>query len=154
MTTVFAPKRDAWIVALIWAGALFCVYGALAQLTSPAPFLLKVAVLLFLGSGAVFMVWILYQIDYTLTDDTLVVRRGPIRYRVPLASIDSVRPSRNPLSSPAPSLGRLLIKWKDGRRKIFISPARKTDFLRELDRRCAQLSMEGDTQTVGRDPIN
>ena len=145
MTTVFEPKRDAWIVALIWAGALFCAYGALIQFTSPGPFLLKVAVLLFLGSAAVFMVWILYQIDYTLTDDNLVVRCGPIRYGVPLASIDSVRPSRNPLSSPAPSLDRLLIKWNDGRRKIIISPARKTDFLRELDRRCAQLRMEGDT---------
>jgi hypothetical protein len=143
MTTVFEPKRDAWIVALIWAGALLCVYGALVQFTSPAPFLLKVAVLLFLGSGAVFMVWILYQIDYTFTHDNLVVRCGPVRYRVPLASIDSVRPSRNPLSSPAPSLDRLLIKWKDGRRKILISPARKTDFLRELDRRCVQLRMEG-----------
>jgi len=145
MTTVFEPKRDAWIVALIWAGALFCAYGALIQFTSPGPFLLKVAVLLFLGSAAVFMVWILYQIDYTLTDDNLVVRCGPIRYGVPLARIDSVRPTRNPLSSPAPSLDRLLIKWNDGRRKIIISPARKTDFLRELDRRCAQLRMEGDT---------
>jgi hypothetical protein len=145
MTTVFEPKRDAWIVALIWAGALLCVYGALVQFTSAGPFLLKVAVLLFLGSGAVFMVWILYQIDYTLTDDNLVVRCGPVRYRVPIVRIDSVRPSRNPLSSPAPSLDRLLIKWNDGRKRIIISPARKTEFLRELDMRCAQLRMEGDS---------
>ena len=145
MTTVFEPKRDAWIVALIWAGALLCVYGTLVQFASPAPFLLKVAVLLFLGSGAVFMVWILYQINYTLTDDNLVIRCGPMRYHVPLARIDSVRPTRNPLSSPAPSLDRLLIKWTEGRKRIIISPARKPDFLQELDRRCAQLKMEGDS---------
>lgn len=145
MTTVFEPKRDTWIVALIWAGALFCVYGALMQFTSPGPLLLKVVVLLFLGFAAVFMVWILYQIDYTITDDNLVIRCGPMRYGVPLTKIDSVRPSRNPLSSPAPSLDRLLIKWSDGRKRIIISPARKSAFLQELDKRCAQLSMEDDS---------
>ena len=145
MTTVFEPKRDAWIVALIWAGALLCVYGALVQFVGPGPFVLKLVVLLFLGFAAVFMVWILYQIDYTLTDDNLVIRCGPMRYDVPLVRIDSVSPTRNPLSSPAPSLDRLLIKWNDGRKKIIISPARKADFLQELDRRCRQLKMEGDS---------
>jgi hypothetical protein len=73
-----------------------------------------------------------------------VGRCGPFRYRVPLAEIDSVRPSRNPLSSPACSLDRLFIKWNDERRRILISPSRKTDFLRELDRRCSQLKPEED----------
>jgi hypothetical protein len=144
MTAVFEPKRDTWIVALIWVGALFCVYGALVQFTTPGPLLLRLVVLLSLGIAAVFMVWILYRIDYTLTDDDLVIRCGPVRYRVPLARIDCVQPSRNPLSSPAPSLDRLLIKWDDGRKRIIISPARKTEFLRELERRCDQLAMEGD----------
>jgi len=48
------------------------------------------------------------------------------------------------LSSPAASLDRLLIKWNDERKRILISPSRKADFLRELDRRCAQLKPEGD----------
>jgi len=33
MDTVFESKRDAWIVVLIWAGALICGYGAALQLS-------------------------------------------------------------------------------------------------------------------------
>ena len=91
-----------------------------------------------------FMLWVLYGISYTLTDDELQIRCGPFRYRVPLAEIDSVGPSRNPLSSPAASLDRLLIKWRGGRKRILISPDRKADFLRQLDQRCEQLSRQGD----------
>ena len=147
MTTVFQSKRDAWIVALIWAGALLSVFGALAQLTGTEPILLRTVILIFLGSAAAFMLWVLYSIDYTLTDEDLLIRCGPFRYGVPLAEIDSVRPSRNPLSSPAGSLDRLLIKWNAERKHILISPSPKTDFLQELDRRCEQLALVGECLT-------
>jgi len=143
MTRVFESKRDAWIVVLIWAGALLSVYGAFAQFTSVAPLLPRVGMLILLASAAAFMLWVLYGTDYTLAEGTLLIRCGPFRYRVSLEEIDSVRPSRNPLSSPACSLDRLLIKWKAGRKRILISPTPKTEFLRELDRRCPQLRPEG-----------
>ncbi len=146
---MFKSKRDAWIVALIWAGALLSVVGALAQFTSTAPFLTRAAMLVFLGSAAAFMLWVLYGIDYTLTDENLLIRCGPFRYRIPLAEIDSVSPSRNPLSSPACSLDRLLIKWNDERKRILISPSRKTDFLRELNSCCAQLRLDGNSLVRG-----
>ena len=144
MIAVFESKRDAWIVALIWVGALTAVYAASAQFTRAGPFLPRAGMLVLLASAAAFMIWVLYSTDYTLTDERLLIRCGPFRYRVPLLEIDSVRPSRNPLSSPACSLDRLLIKWNDGRRRILISPSRKSDFLRELGSRCAQLKPEGD----------
>ena len=144
MITVFQSKRDVWIVALIWAGALLSVFGALAQLTATAPFLFKAAMLVFLGSAAYFMLWVHYSIDYTLTDEKLLIRCGPFRFSVPLAEIDSVSPSHNPLSSPAGSLDRLLIKWNAERKRILISPLRKTEFLQALDSRCEQLTLVGD----------
>ena len=144
MITVFQSKRDVWIVALIWAGALLSVFGALLQLTATAPFLFKAAMLIFLGSAAYFMLWVLYSIDYTLTDEKLLIRCGPFRFSVPLAEIDSVSPSHNPLSSPAGSLDRLLIKWNAERKRILISPLRKTEFLQALDSRCEQLTLVGD----------
>ena len=140
---MFESKRDAWIVILIWVGALLSMFGAIVQFTSAAPFLLRTAMLMFLGSAAAFILWMLHSIDYTLTEENLLIRCGPFRYRVPLPEIDSVRPSRNPLSGPACSLDRLLIKWNDERKRILISPSRKTDFLRELDKRCSQLKPEG-----------
>jgi len=142
---VFESKRDAWIIALIWAGALLSVFGALAQFTSTAPLLLRVVMLIFLGSAAAFMLWVLHSIDYTLTEENLLIRCGPFRYRVPLAEIDSVRPSRNPLSSPAGSLDRVLIKWDAERKRVLISPSRKTELLEELDRRCEQLTLAGES---------
>ena len=144
MSIIFTSKRDAWIVAIIWAGALVSATGGVAQLSSEAPLAWRLSLLTLLMSAAAFMLWLTYNIDYTLSNDELRIRCGPFRYRVPLAEIDLVQPSHNPLSSPAASLDRLLIKWHGGRKRILISPARQVDFLRELDRRCPQLTLEGD----------
>lgn len=144
MSITFQSKRDAWIVAIIWAGALVSATGGVAQLSSAAPLVWRLSLLTLLMAAAAFMLWLIYNIDYTLDNDELRIRCGPFRYLVPLSEIDLVQPSRNPLSSPAASLDRLLIKWHEGRRRILISPAPKADFLRELDRRCPQLTLEGD----------
>jgi hypothetical protein len=144
MTAVYETKRDAWITALIWGGALLSAYAGFAQFENTTPLLLRVATLILLVSVAGFMLWVLYRTDYTLTDKTLLIRCGPFRYRVPLVEIDSVRPSRNPLSSPACSLDRVSIKWNGERKRILISPSEKAKFLRELGGRCPQLRPEGE----------
>jgi hypothetical protein len=144
MAMVFESKRDWWIVALIWFGVVLSALGALVMLIGPASFLFRALMLVVLIGAAGFSLWVFYRTDYTLTDETLLIRCGPFHYRVPLAEIDLVKPSRNPLSSPACSLDRLLIKWDDESKRILISPSRKADFLRELDRRCAQLKLDGD----------
>jgi hypothetical protein len=149
MSIVFISKRDGWIVAMIWAGALLSVAGGVAQLSSTASLALRFALLALLISAAAFMLWVLYSTCYTLTDEQLLIRCGPFRYRVPFVEIDIVKPSRNPLSSPAGSLDRLLIKWNGGRKSILISPSRKTDFLQELERRCEQLNLDGDRLVRG-----
>lgn len=143
MNMVFESKRDAWIVILIWGGALLCASAAVQQFTAPLNPLSTIMLALFAGA-AVFMLWVLYGIDYTLSVDELLIRCGPLRYRVPLAAIDSVHPSRNPLSSPAASLDRLLIRYNGQRRQILISPTPRADFLRELRQRCPQLDPDGD----------
>lgn len=140
---MFASKRDTWIVVLIWGGALMSAYAGFAQFSSAASFLTRLAVLIGLLCAAAFMLWVLYGTDYALGDGTLLIRCGPFRYRVPLGAIDSVSASRNPLSSPACSLDRLLIKWDEGRRRILISPFGKDDFLRDLARRCPHLRPQG-----------
>lgn len=140
----FPSKRDWWIVALIWGGALLALFAGFDQLSRVGPPLLKGAIFLLCVAIAGFMVWILYRTEYVLTMRDLLVRCGPFRYTIPLSGIDSVAPSRNPLSSPACSLDRLLIKWRDGRKKILISPEPKADFLRMLEQRCSQLQRQGE----------
>jgi hypothetical protein len=55
-----------------------------------------------------------------------------------------VKPSRNPLSSPACSLDRLLILWDEDRRRILVSPESKQPFLQALASRCSQLQHTGE----------
>ena len=89
------------------------------------------------------MLWILYGTRYAFTPDSLLIACGPFRFLVPLSEIRSVRPSRNPLSSPACSLDRLRVEW-GAKRWILISPEDKAQFLHELDERCPQLRLEGE----------
>ena len=142
---VFPSKRDFWIVALIWFGAAMVVFAGFAQLSSAAPPWVRTTILMVFLALAGLMLWILYGTQYSFTQDSLLVVCGPFRYHVPLSEIESVRPSRNPLSSPACSLDRLLIRWQAGRRKILISPQDRLEFLQELDERCPQLTLEGDS---------
>lgn len=144
MTRVFRSKRDLWIVVLVWAGMLGAIFGAVMQFGSGAPLLQRVLVLGLSVLVVGFVLSLLYSITYTLGDKELLIRCGPFRQRVPLAEIDRVRPSRNPLSSPAASLDRLLIRWNDERKRILISPEERSDFMQELANRCAHLARVGD----------
>jgi len=142
---IFTSKRDAWIVILIWVGALAIAFGGIATLATVGTALAKLALAALYFAAAAFMFWVLYAISYAVDDEELLIRCGPFRYRVPLAQIDSVRPSRNPLSSPAASIDRLMIRWNSEKKRILISPEPRKKFLKELDARCDQLAADGDS---------
>ena len=65
---------------------------------------------------------------------------------ITLASIDEVRPDRNPASAPAWSLDRLRVDYrKNGEHAfIMISPEDKDAFVEELARAAPGLEMRGD----------
>lgn len=86
--------------------------------------------------------WILHGTGYALGEKELRIHAGPFRWRVPLAEVESIEPSRNPLSSPACSLDRLLIVF--GSRKIMISPERRARFMELAAARCPKLRLEGE----------
>lgn len=70
---------------------------------------------------------------YSLTaDGQLLIRCGPFyRQSISIASIRKVRPTRNPLSSPALSLDRLEIRY-DKWSTVLISPRERSAFLQQL----------------------
>lgn len=83
---------------------------------------------------------------YEVTMDRLLIRSGLMRWEVPLAEIESVTPTSNPLSSPAWSLERLEVKrtGTGSPRSIMISPQRTDEFLREVaDREGTLVVAEG-----------
>jgi hypothetical protein len=136
----FVSKRDTWLVAVLWGASLvdFAVAGWLLLGGEPVPGFVAPLLL----AAGVFQLHVLYAIDYTLEPDALRIRASLFRWRVPLAAIDSVEPTRNPLSSPAGSLDRLLIRY--GTRRIMISPEDKPGFLRALVARAPQLELSGE----------
>jgi Bacterial PH domain len=80
--------------------------------------------------------WVLTSTSYTLTSEHLVVRSGPFRWRIPIAGIVEVTPTRNPLSAPALSLNRLRIMSAGA--SVMISPADPGRFLADLEARRAR----------------
>ena len=91
--------------------------------------------------AGVFQLHALYSVEYTLDATDLRIRASFFRWRVPLAAIESIEPTRNPLSSPACSLDRLLIRYAG--KRIMISPADRAGFLRALRQRAPQLGESG-----------
>ena len=81
--------------------------------------------------AAVLIASILVGTHYTVDQTTLKIVSGPIRLRVDLGDINSVKATRNPLSSPALSLDRLMINYGKNR-KVMVSPADKRGFLKAI----------------------
>ena len=133
-TLVFAAKIDAWLLALIAGSTLVCLYAAWSALSEAGQGRWVTALVLLVS--AALPAWIVLSTSYTLGRTRLRVRCGPFRWTIPLAEIRDVRPTRNPLSSPAPSLDRLRIDYGQ-RRSVMISPRDKEGFLRELAARTA-----------------
>jgi len=138
----FPSKRDAWLVLVLWVAVAISV-ACVAPLT---PHLSRGAGLVTVGVSAgtaLLCLWVLYGTYYDLGTEWLRIHSGPFRFRVPIARIERVVPTRNPLSSPACSLDRLRISWHDGR-GIMISPEDKEGFLRALLERRPDLERDGE----------
>jgi len=131
MPDIYPTKRDAWIVALIWAGAIVAVGAGVMNFRVDVPLWQRVATLAGSLAAAGFMLWVLYGTAYQLGRRRLRIVCGPFRFHVPYTAITRVEPTRNPLSSPACSIDRLRICWGEGSRSVMISPAEKQQFLRE-----------------------
>jgi len=128
----FESKRDLWMVLLL-RGIPVVVLGALGyawyrshhDLSGP----IAGAVILLIAELFVFG-WLMRSTYYVIEGDTLVVRSGFIRWRVPIRQIVSITPTRSPASSPALSLDRLRIDY--GHKSILISPEERERFLAAL----------------------
>lgn len=129
----FPTKVDLWIAAVM-ALAPLAIVGASVATRHWGVLLGGLAYLSLLA----ILIW---PCEYLLTDNELVVRSGVIRWRVPLDKIEKVDPTRNPLSSPAWSLDRLMIRY--GKKGIMISPRERSRFLDDLASR-AGLRRYGD----------
>jgi len=128
---VFQSKVDNWLLVLVLTAPVLTVLACLRTLTTGGDAGAWLALLPLLLLGFALPLWMLRSTDYRVEGDTCHVRCGPFRWKLPLSSIESVRETRNPLSSPALSLDRLEIRCRNGRRLI-VSPRDKDGFTRAL----------------------
>lgn len=78
-------------------------------------------------------VWLLVSTRYRIGTKSLQVRSGPFSWTIALADVQSIKPSKSLLSSPALSLKRLEIQYGRGKR-ILVSPEDPGAFINAIDR--------------------
>lgn len=127
----FKSKVDTWIGLLLGFVVIVDVAFVimLAQGTdSPGA---KTGAILTMIAALLLLLWLAFSTYYTVDKQTLRVVSGPFRWKIPLADIQAVTPSRALWSSPALSLDRLRVEYGKNRR-VLVSPADKAGFLRAL----------------------
>ena len=75
--------------------------------------------------------WLFFGTYYVISKDEIHIRSGPLSWRIKRSSIQGVERTNSPLSSPALSFNRLIIRYGDNQ-SIMISPVSQDDFLTDL----------------------
>ncbi len=127
----FPSKIDAWLVVLLVIAVVGVVGGFVGVvIENEGPM-----ITLIMGGAMLLMVSLilslLFRTYYSVEGEFLRIVSGPFHWRVPIAEIDSLEPTRNPLSSPALSLDRLRIRYS-GSKSIMISPDDKRRFAKAI----------------------
>lgn len=115
-------------MAIIYGSELLCVLSILFILNEALTWLNGLIAFFIFAIGIVLPTWLVNSTYYLVDDSALLVRSGPLTWRIALSDIQSVSATKNPLSSPALSLDRLRIDY--GRmQSVMVSPADKQAFL-------------------------
>lgn len=125
----FRSKIDWWFAAIISVVIAVSAVTVVAVSHGRSNGGLLTAAAVF-AIGIALPAWLLFSTAYTVEAEALIVRSGPIRHRIPLDRISDIRPSSNPVSSPALSLDRLEIRH--GEKRTLISPKDKQGFIKTI----------------------
>ncbi len=126
MSRRFRSRVDAVVGALLLAPVVLSGGTIVSLLRAGDDNLLIPGIVLVTATALV--AWLLMDTSYTVTETELLVRGGPVRIRIPLASIRRVQRSNTLMSGPALSLRRLEIDYGTAGVAI-ISPAEEVQFL-------------------------
>ncbi len=141
----FPSKRDTWLVWVLSVAALLEAIAAVAliavvlpstigparsQSDVAAPVVLGAGLLL--GAGAIVVAWVLFGTSYSVTASDLLIRSGPMRWRVSIARIVCVTPTNRIDSAPALSLSRIELRCVNPDKALVISPDDPTGFVAAL----------------------
>ena len=123
---VFNSAVDWWYYVVIVVVAIVVLFSVVPPMRSDQLSILGGVAIIIVSLGL--PVWLLLATNYRTDAESLYVRSGPFSWTIPLAEIESVKPSRSSLSSPALSLDRLEIRYSGGKR-ILVSPRDRDSFI-------------------------
>lgn len=136
----YPSKQDWWIILFAWIPMLATiVLGLYTMIEKASTFSEQILVFSSCIVVPLFFLWMMITTYYLIEEENLVIRFGPFKKIVPLASIKSVKKTMNPLSSPALSLKRLEISYNTYD-MVLISPKDRDAFIQVLSERCEQLT--------------
>ncbi|MGP9799587.1 PH domain-containing protein [Rheinheimera sp. NSM] len=127
----FDSKKDFLLVFILIAVAIVCTLAAVNVITTSASSYLLFAIISIMG--VLLPLWLLTSTYYLVDGTMLKVKSGPFRWTIQLSEIAGVKPSDNPISSPALSLDRLEISYANGK-KLLVSPKDQPAFINALQR--------------------
>ena len=130
----FKSKVDSWLMIILVISLVIDIAAIVFVLLTVPETVVMVLVSVVLLLTAILIAWILVGTYYTVDRTMLKIVSGPIRIRIGLDEINSVKATRNPLSSPALSLDRLVINHGKNR-TVMVSPADKRGFLKAIGRK-------------------
>ena len=143
----FASRVDIWAwftrvmcVAMVLAGVPLAILYAWTRTSEPVLLASFVSMSVFGVLGS----WVHLSTRYEITQRDLIARSGPWRWRVPLAAIESVTPTRELRSAPALSLDRLQVLHRESAYGLLVSPKDREGFLQALLHACPHLRRQGD----------
>ena len=127
---VFVSKIDSWLLAIMLLCVAVSAYATATLVGVELTLGNSVLAVFILFIGVVFPLWLLGSTRYYINEhkNQLIITSGPFKWRIDIESITSITETRNPLSSPALSLDRLLINYGN-HQQIMISPKQKHEFL-------------------------
>jgi len=137
----FESKVDTWLVAVLVASFALPVGLAVWHVTSSGLDRQAIALLLAVVPSALLVGFVFKNTYYVVTDEAIVAN-CLFRRTVPLASVRSLRPTRNPISSPALSLDRIEIV-SDSSGSLLVSPKDRHAFVNAIVTRAPQTAVEG-----------
>lgn len=142
----FQSRKDLWLSFIFWIIILLlCIdgifniqWGIFLVPDILNTYFLRLAFLLLAG---IFLLWIWFKTGYLINQSNLTIYFGPIKKKINIHEITSIRTVKDPFIAPALSIDRIEIHYGNYR-TIRISPKNKLTFTQQLQKISASIKIE------------
>lgn len=149
VNAVFTSKIDFWLAFLILGSSLLLILVPVWEwMYNNSSVRRIIFISLFTIPTALLLLVLFFNIKYTLTADTLLVKNGFSTQSISLKDITNITPTSSTLSAPALSLDRIEIRYEGG--SIVISPKDKDRFYHAIQERVPELKTDDNNGLIKR----